>query len=159
MNNTLMRSNIKNEQTCIAFEKMLCAIAEGCNSDNLCDIFNGMLENAISPLFLKKQHKSNCKKNIKNNFPSNPWYDKECKSLKHALNNIANHKKFNTRQGEYNIMLRQNKQLIEKKKRDYQQVKLSQLENMRTENANVYWIFWKSLKPRNSSTVLPCHNL
>ena len=33
-------------------------------SDILCDIFNGMLENAISSLFLKKQHKLNCKKNI-----------------------------------------------------------------------------------------------
>ena len=78
-----------NEQTCIAFETMLCVAAEGCNSDNLCDIFNGMLENAISPLFLKKQHKSNSEKNIKNNFPSNSWYDKECKSLKHFWNNIA----------------------------------------------------------------------
>ena len=66
---------------------------------------------------------------IKNNFPSNPWYDKECKSLKQVLNNIAKDKKFNTRQSEYNIMLRQYKQLIQKKKRHYQEVKLSQLEN------------------------------
>ena len=65
-------------------------------SDNLCDIFKDMLENEISPLFLKKQHRSNCKRNIKNNFPSNPWYDKECKSLKQVLNNIAKHKKFKT---------------------------------------------------------------
>ena len=79
------QASLRNEQTCIAFEKMLCAVAEGCNSDNLCDISNGMLENAISQLFLKKQHESNCKKNIKNNFSSNPWYDKECKSLKHVL--------------------------------------------------------------------------
>ena len=83
---------------------MLCAAAEGCSSDNLYDIFNGMLENALSPLFLKLQHQSKCKKNIKNNFPSKPWYDKECKSLKHVLNNIAKDKKFNTREGEYNIM-------------------------------------------------------
>ena len=66
------QASLRNEQTCIAFEEMLCAAAEGCSSNNLCDIFNGMLENAISPLFLKKQHKSNCKKNIKNNFPSEP---------------------------------------------------------------------------------------
>ena len=79
------QSRLRNEQTCIAFKTMLCVAAEGCNSDNLCDIFNGMLENAISPLFTRKQHKSNSKKNIKNNFPSNPWYEKECKSLKHVL--------------------------------------------------------------------------
>ena len=146
------RSNAK--QTCIAFEKMLCAAAVWCISDNLCDISNGMLENmenAISPLFPKKQHMSNSKKNIKNNFPSNSWYHKECKSLKHVLNNIAKHKKFNTRQSEYNIMLRQYKRLIKKKKRHYQQVKLSQLENMRTEDPNAYWKLWKSLKPRNAT--------
>ena len=120
---------------------MMCAAAEGCGSDNLCDIFNGMLENALSPLFLKKQHQSKCRKNIKNNLPSNPWYDKECKSLKQVLNNIAKDKKFNTRQSKYNIMLRQYKQLIQKKKRHYQEVKLSQLENMRTEDPNSYWKF------------------
>ena len=136
------QASLRNEQTCIAFEKMLCAVAEGCNSDILCDIFNGMLENEISPLFLKKQHKSNCKKNIKKNYPSNHWYSKECKSLKHALNIIAKHKKFNTRQAEYNIMLRQYKQLFQKKKRHYHQVKLSQLANMRTENPNAYWKFY-----------------
>ena len=117
---------------------MLCAAAEGCSSDNLCDIFNGMLENAISPLFLKKQHKSNCKKNMKSNFPSSSWYDKQCKSLKYILNNIAKDKKFNTRQGEYNIMLPQYEQLIQKDNRHYQQVKLSQLDNMRTEDPNSY---------------------
>ena len=103
------QASLRNEQTCIVFEEMLCAGAEGCSSDNLCDIFNGMLENALSP--------RKCKKNINNNFPSNPWYDKECKSLKQVLNNIAKDKKFNTRQGEYNIMLRRYKQLIQKKKR------------------------------------------
>ena len=75
-----------------------------------------MLENAISPLFPKKQHILNSKKTIENNFPSNPWYDEECKSLKHVLNNIAKHMKFNTRQGEYKILLRQYKQLFQKRK-------------------------------------------
>ena len=49
------------------------------------------------------------------------------------------------------MMLRQYEQLIQKKKIHYQQVKLSQLENRRTENPNAYWKFWKSLKPRNST--------
>ena len=100
-----------------------------------------MLENATSLLFPKKQHKSNSKKNIKNNFSSNPWYDKECKSLKRVLNNIAKHKEFNTRQGEYNSLLRQYKQLFQEKRRHYQQVLLSQLEHMRTEDTNAYWEF------------------
>ena len=46
-------------------------------------------------------------------------------------------------------MLRQYKQLIQKKKRHYLQCKLRQPENMRTEDSNAYWKFWKSLKPRN----------
>ena len=52
-------------------------------------------------------------------------------------------------------MIRQYKQLIQKKKRHYQQVKLSQLENMRTKDPNSFWKFWKSLKPRNSTKGPP----
>ena len=99
-------------------------------------MFNGMLENVISTLFPARKHISKQWKN--NNFPSNPWYDKECKSLKYVVNTIAKHRDFNARHGEYNIMLRQYKQLIQRKKRQYQQAKLSELENMRTENPNSY---------------------
>ena len=44
------------------------------------------------------------------------------------------------------------KQLIQRKKRQYQQASLSELENMRTEHPNSYWKFWKSLNPRNLTT-------
>ena len=131
---------------------MLCATTEGCNTDTLCDMFNGMLEIVISPLFPTRKHISKERKCTQNNFPSNPWYDKECKSLKYVVNNIAKHRDFNAQQDEYNILLRQYKQLIQRKKRQYQQAKLSELENMRTENPNSYWKFWKSLNPRNVTT-------
>ena len=143
---------LRNEQTCHAFEEMLCAVIDGCNTDTLCDMFNGMIENVISPLFPARKHISKQRKNTQNNFPSNPWYDKECKSLKYVVNNIAKQGDFNARHGEYNIMLRQYKQLIQRKKRQYQQAKLSELENMRTEDPNSYWKFWKSLNPRNVTT-------
>ena len=38
------------------------------------------------------------------------------------------------------------------KKRQYQQAELSELGNMRTEDPNSYWKFWKSLNPRNVTT-------
>ena len=59
---------------------------------------------------------------------------------------------FNAQQGEYNILLRQYKQLIQRKKRKYQQAKLSELENMRTEDPNSYCKFRKFLNPRNVTT-------
>ena len=101
---------------------------------------------------MSRKHISKQRKNTQHNFPSNPWYDKECKSLKYVVNNIAKQRDFNARHGEYNIMLRQYKQLIQRKKRQYQQAKLSELENMRTEDPNSYWKFWKSLNPRNVTT-------
>ena len=143
---------LRNEQTCHAFEEMLCAVIDGCNTDTLCDMFNGMIKNVISPLFPARKHISKQRKNTQNNFPSNPWYDKECKSLKYVVNNIAKQRDFNARHGKYNIILRQYKQLIQRKKRQYQQAKLSELENMRTEDPNSYWKFWKSLNPRNVTT-------
>ena len=111
----------RNEQTC--HEEMLCAVTDGCNTDTLCDMFNGMIENVISPLFQARKHISKERKNTQNN-SSNPWYDKECKSLKYVVNNIAKKRDLNVRHGEYNIMLRQYKQLIKRKKRQYQQVNL-----------------------------------
>ena len=86
---------------------MLCALTDGCNSDTICDMFNGMLENVISPLFPVRKHISKERKYTQINFPSNPWYDKECKSLKDVVNNIAKHRYFNARHGEYNFLLRQ----------------------------------------------------
>ena len=145
---------------------MLCAATEGCNTDTLCDMVNGMLQNVISPLFPARKHISKERKYTQNNFPSNPWYDKECKSLKYVVNNIVKHRDFNAQQCEYNILFRQYKQLIQRKKRQYQQAKLSELENMRTEDSNSYWKFWKSLNPRNVTTghalvaqcvLLQCH--
>ena len=47
---------LQNEQTFHAFEEMLCATTEGCNTDTLCDMFNGLLENVISPLFPARKH-------------------------------------------------------------------------------------------------------
>ena len=143
---------LRNEQTCHAFEEMLCAVTDGCNTDTLCDMFNGMIENVISPLFPARKHISKERKYTQSNFPSNPWYDEECKSLKYVVNNVAKHRDFNARHGDYNIMLRQYKQLIQRKKRQYQQAKLSELENMRTEDPNSYWKFWKSSNPRNVTT-------
>ena len=59
---TEYQTALQNQQICIAFEEVLCAAVERCNSDNLCGIFNGMLRNAISLLFAKKQHNSINKK-------------------------------------------------------------------------------------------------
>ena len=68
---------------------MLCAITDGCNTDtHRCDMFNGMIENVISPLFPARKHISKERKYTQNNFPSNPWYDKECKSLEYVVNYI-----------------------------------------------------------------------
>ena len=47
---------LRNEQACHAFEEMLCPATEGCNTDTLCDMFNGMLENVISPLSSARKH-------------------------------------------------------------------------------------------------------
>ena len=62
--------NIKwNEQTCHAFEEMMCAVTDGCNTDTLCDMFNGMIENVISPLFPARKHISKEREDTQNNFP------------------------------------------------------------------------------------------
>ena len=92
---------------------MLCFATEGCKTDTLCDMFNGMLENLISPLFPTRKHTLKERKYKQNNSHSSPWYDEECKSLKYFVNNIAKHRDFNAQQDEFNMLLRQYKQLIQ----------------------------------------------
>ena len=77
--NVFIRQNEKkeeyqiwNEQECHAIEKMLCAATEGCNTDTLCDMLNGMLENVITPLFPERKHISKGRKYTQNKFPSHP---------------------------------------------------------------------------------------
>ena len=56
---------LQNEQTCHAFSEMLCAVTDRCNIDTLCDMFNGMLENIICPLFTARKHAYKQKNYIK----------------------------------------------------------------------------------------------
>ena len=60
---------LRNEQACHAFEEMLCAATEGCNTDTLFNMFNGMLEIVISPLFPARKHISKERKCTQNNPP------------------------------------------------------------------------------------------
>ena len=63
---------LRNEQTCHAFEEMLCAVIDGCNTDTLCDMFNGMIENVISPLFQQGNIFRSKERTLKIIFPLTP---------------------------------------------------------------------------------------
>ena len=60
---------LRNEQTCHAFENMLCAVTDGCNTDTPYDMFNGMIENVLSPLFPARKHISKERRYTQNNPP------------------------------------------------------------------------------------------
>ena len=51
-----------------------------------------LLDTALSDNFSKKYMKS-----IRNNFPQNKWFDKECKTLKHALNGFSKNNELNSK--------------------------------------------------------------
>ena len=50
---------------CHAFEEMLCAVTDGCNTD----MFNGMIENVILPLFPARKHISKQRKYTQKDSP------------------------------------------------------------------------------------------
>ena len=94
-------------------------------------------------------------KGIKNKFPSNPWFDSECKTLKRSLNDYAILKDLNDNQyrENYYMLKKRYKSLIQRKKREHQNRIRDELENFHSANQKDFWRFWDKLKQSNCTTT------
>ena len=88
-----------------------------------------------------------------NNFPSNPWFDYECKTLKRTLNDYSKWHNLSIDQfrQEYSLLKKKYKYLIQMKKRNYQSSLCHEIEIFYCNNQNGYWKFWDKLKNTNKS--------
>lgn len=146
-------ASLSNEASSAQIDNMLCTLADGGDMDTLCNMFHDFLEGAIEPLF-KVKHVGNRRKT---QFPCNAWFDNECKELKSTLHCMAKSVDINAveHRDKYQSILREYKALIQKKKRHYKLSKLNHLENMRSNNPNAYWVFWKSIKLKTCAEDIP----
>ena len=104
------------------------------------DDFYSYLISAIDKIFKKSKLKS------KSTFPTNPWFDEECKLLKSYVGECIR----NNACSEVQTAHKQNyKRIVQQKKRHYQlQVALS-LNAMHGTRPSDYWQYWKSLKKQS----------
>ena len=115
-----------------------------------------LLETAISANCSKKYQKS-----LKNSFPSNKWFDEECKRLKRLANDYAKHKDLNIEDNlaQYISLKKSYKATVQRKKREYQSKLRNELDNLELKNSVDYWKHWDKLKNSNKLTTVGTVNL
>ena len=135
---------------CLAIiENLACDLCEKPSSDYLSTQINTLTETAANGLF--KKHLVN-KKLEQKCFPSNSWFDSECKLLKNEVNrfghqhDIAIPKNSDT----YFDLCKKYKQLVQKKKRTHIKKCKQELQCLTNENPNNYWGFLKNLKRKST---------
>ena len=139
------RDKLKGASFINMHEQLTLDVIDPCvKSDELCNMFHGTMNDIIGNVFKTKKHVNRVQ------FPKNKWFDEECKTLKHEINNYA--KTHNISRSpfseQYHALELDYKRLKQKKKRDHQNQIRDKLETFQSNSPAAYWKFWKSLKPK-----------
>ena len=113
------------------------------SSDYLSTQINTLIETAASGLF-EKYHVN--KKIEQKCFPSNSWFDSECKTLKNEVNIFGHQQDIAVPENSdtYFDACQKYKQLVQRKKRTHIRKCKQELQCLTTENPNNYWRFLKN---------------
>ena len=102
------------------------------------DCFYKYLNESISHVFRTFKPKK-----LKDNFPSNKWFDDECKILKHRLNESYRN---NSSEACQNDLRKEYKRIIQKKKRTFYLREAETLNSLCKNKQTDFWKRWKKLK-------------
>jgi len=110
------------------------------------------MQNSIDPLFKKKYKKSK-----KNSFPSNKWYDTECKQMRNKVNEFAHNYNIATPEikTKYRQLTKIYKSLIQRKKRQFQEANRQELNKLLDKDQSTCWQFWNKMKGKNKINNCP----
>ena len=106
--------------------------------DLVIESFYKYINNSIDQVFRK--HKP---KNLSNSFPSNKWFDLECKHLKAKVNESY---RINAPLGIQTGLRNEYKRVVQLKKRHFQSKESKKLNNLCTYRQTDFWKNWKQLK-------------
>jgi exonuclease III len=120
-----------------------CSMEKNADTDVIIDETYQYLTDCIEPTFTKKKYKSN-----KCTFPTNMWFDDECKKLRKLVNSFAKNYDLSIelRKNEYNDLCKSYKQTIQRKKRQFQQINRDNLDKLFCGNQSECWKYWNKLK-------------
>ena len=126
-----------------------CSFIEPTSIRNVCDSFNSYIRSAAGGLFSKVKVN---KKQTKKSFPTNEWFDQECKNFKSLANTFSRKNNLSTEinRSTYRNIQKQYKSMVQRKKRQVQNKKLNELECKSRKSPTEYWKLWKSLQVKKS---------
>ena len=132
-------SSLEKSSNITRYEEFLCNISNSTMHPNqVIDSFYTFLNSSISQVF--KLYKP---KRINNKFPSNKWFDSECKELKAKINQSYLE---NTTIENQNALNREYKRVIQLKKREFHIKEAEHLGHLCTYKQQDFWKRWKKLK-------------
>ena len=125
------------------------------SAETVCQDFYAYLEYAISNTFVKcKSHSTSC-------FPTNPWFDNECKELKTKAHNFTKENDLSVRENfiQYTALQKEYKKVVQRKKRLSLLNVRQKFENMLSNNPNDYWKFLKGLSRKSQTNDIDLQDL
>ena len=130
--------------------KLCCEIELDLDTDVIISTVYQYFTNNIQLTFKKKNSKSS-----KNTFPTNQWFDCECKNHRKSLNIFARQNDLSTELNKitYRKMHKDYKRIVQKKKRQFQDKNRKELENLIGKNQAECWKQWNRLKSTGKNQV------
>jgi len=142
------KDNFKNKNCQATLDQLLVnTVDQSFSSDKLCKIYYEYLNYAIGNTFKIKMSKR------VSNFPTNKWFNGECKNMKKTVNEYAKNHDITLAPfcGNYWALEAEYNRLKQFHKRKYQQDTRQELENLHSTQPVAYWKFWKSLDRKNNN--------
>ena len=121
-------------------------IAANENSDVIVDAAYTFIKAGIDPVFTKKYIKSTT-----NTFPSNSWYDDECKIARKQANIFAKTHDLNIYNNQYKLLCSRYKNIVQRKKRQHLQSNRDKLYKLNSSNQSECWKLWNRLTGDNKT--------
>jgi exonuclease III len=143
------KNNLRSEYSRDSLNHASDHMFEGADSDTVINSVYNYLEGSIKQTFKKKYSKS-----VTNTFPSNAWYDTECKIARKTANQYAKTHDLSlpTNSEQYKSLQRKYKGIVQRKKRLYQNQNREKLSQMHTTNQTSCWKFWNKLTNKRTVT-------
>ncbi len=123
------------------------------DSNMLAESFYNYIHTAIDKTFRPRKNNTHTSK-----FPSNPWFNEECKTLKRAANDFAKNHDISIEpfKSQYQSLEKDYNRVTQKYKRQYKQSIRDKLEHNNSKNPTEYWKMWKKL---NKTSKTPSNKL
>jgi hypothetical protein len=130
------RENLRSESAQLKLQAVADNIQSDTNADVLIRSTYHYIESSIKCVFKKKFHRS-----AKNSFPTNAWYDHECKAARKAANEFAKNHDLTVpiHNQEYRSLYKNYKRVIQQKKRLHQKLNREELDRLHNTNQTECW--------------------